>query len=68
MGASSVTGTGLGASGGKQKPDNHITCCGPKVDPQESQPPIQKGCVVRYRTGNKVAIRVGGGKTIKVCG
>lgn len=62
MGATSVTGTGMGASGGKQKPKNHITCsCGPACqDPVE--PTVKKTrCKIVHKHGNRAIIRVGGG-------
>jgi len=68
MAATSVTGTGPGASGGKQKTGNHCSCkCGEKIE-EDKKPVIKRGCVVSYRTGSKVTAKTGGSTRTKVCG
>ena len=68
MGATSVTGTGLGDSNGKQRPENHITCsCGPNCE-EEIEPKVRKNpCSVQYVSGGSVVIKTGTRVQIKVC-
>lgn len=69
MGASSVTGTGQGASNGVYNPEHHGGCgCQKPGDPQETRPSPPTGCVVRYRTGNSVVVKVGQATGVRVCG
>lgn len=69
MSATSVTGRGPGASNGKQKPGNNCGCsCGQSQETTPSSPSIPRGCVVSYKTGGSVSIRVGGRIRTTVCG
>ena len=67
MGATSVTCVGLGDSHGKQKPDNHCTCSGPKVDVEEKEPAPKRGCITRYKAGSSISYKSGGSTRTKVC-
>lgn len=57
MAASSVTGTGLGESYGKQKPHLHsgCGCCG-QTTPQPRSKPKKKGCFFSYSAKNNNSI------------
>ena len=69
MAATSVTGVGPGMSNGKQKPGNHCGCgCGGEPEETTTQPLPPRGCVISYRSGNKVSIRTGNKVRTKVCG
>lgn len=55
MGASSVTGVGLGMSNGLQKKENHCgcnSCCTGNCQSESLPTPIKTGCVVRYKIGS----------------
>lgn len=67
MGATSVTGIGKGDSNGKQKPDNHCGCSCGSPDETEPKPKVKRGCVTHVVTGGTASIKIGGGKSIKVC-
>jgi hypothetical protein len=70
MGASSVTGTGLGMSNGLQKPNNHCSCaCSCKKDcGDEPVQKVKRGCVTNYNAASGVSHVVAGGNTsIQVC-
>ena len=69
MGASSVTGTGPGASNGEYKPEHHCGGCGcGSQDEEEPTPPRKTSCRVVYRTGGTARYVASGGATgIKVC-
>lgn len=68
MGATSVTGTGTGDSGGKQKPNNHSGCsCSGSSEPEEVTT-VKTGCYIRYSAGRKTSYRTRSvGPSIKVC-
>lgn len=73
MGASSVTGVGIGDSKGLQKPESNCGCgtchCKGKNKKNCDQIPTPKkvGCHVNVSVGRSSSIRVGGGRSIKVC-
>jgi hypothetical protein len=66
MGATSVTGTGMGMSNGTYKPENNCGCgCGKEQDPK---PPKRKiGCVTRNKSCSTTTVKVGSSTGIKVC-
>jgi hypothetical protein len=70
MGASSVTGVGMGMSGGLQKKANHCSCaCACKKD-CETEPvaPRKRGCVTSYNASSGTSyVASSGGTSIKVC-
>jgi len=49
MGASSVTGVGMGMSEGKWKAANSHGCCGKAGEPDPATPPIKRGCSIKSR-------------------
>lgn len=70
MGASSVTGVGLGVSNGLYKPELHCGGCGCCGKPTETTPstPVKLGCFSRIRVSNMVRYSAGGlNNSIKVC-
>lgn len=70
MGASSVTGVGLGMSNGLQKKANHCSCaCACKKDCNtETVAPRKRGCVTSYNAASGTSYAVAnGGASIKVC-
>ncbi len=67
MGATSVTGTGLGESFGEHKPENSNGCCGGR--PVETTPttPIRRQCAARIKTGSVVRLKTSSGTKIRTC-
>lgn len=68
MGATSVTGKGLGESHGLHKPENGGGCC-PKATPTETPVvPVKQGCYTLVKTGGITKYRVGNSSSKnKVC-
>lgn len=57
MAATSITGRGLGDSGGEYKPElqSCSACgCGP-AEESEPTPRVKRGCVTRIKSSNKVS-------------
>ena len=67
MAATSVTGTGIGESFGKQKRENNASC-GAGDDPEEvTKKVIKNGCVISYKIGGNGSYKVGRSNSIRVC-
>lgn len=70
MGATSVTGVGIGDSNGKRKPENQCGGCGCGGAPEETEPtpPVKFGCVVKSGSNNTTSYKAGSGAVgITVC-
>lgn len=69
MGASSVTGTGIGASNGEYKPELHCGGCGcGSGEEEEPTPPRKTSCRVVYRSGGIAGyVATNAVASIKVC-
>ncbi len=69
MGATSVTGTGPGESGGRYKPANQNCCGGGCATPDETTPtpPPKKSCHVKYNIGRSTRIKTGSSSRLKIC-
>jgi hypothetical protein len=69
MAATSVTGTGIGDSNGKYKPENSSGCCGIKKQPpeEEIEKPNPIGCHVKLKYGSRNRLITGNNSNLKVC-
>jgi len=67
MAATSVTGTGIGESNGKQKPGNNASCGGGDTEDVVKKKVIKNGCFVSYKTRGTGNIKIGQSKSIRVC-
>ena len=67
MAATSVTGTGIGESFGKQKPNNNASCGGGDTEEEVKKKPIKKGCYVSYGVRGYSSYKTGQSKSIRVC-
>lgn len=68
MGATSVTGKGIGDSHGMAKPQNHCGGCGCGKAPEEvPAKKLESSCFITYKTGSSVKLNVGTRASIKVC-
>jgi hypothetical protein len=67
MAATSVTGTGIGESFGKQKPNNNASCGGGDTEEEAKKKVIKNGCYVSYKVRGHSSHKIGQSKSIRVC-
>jgi hypothetical protein len=68
MGSTSVTGVGMGDSGGRQKSGNHCSCkCSGNAEETTPTPPAKRGCVTRHVVGGRKTYKTGQSSRIRVC-
>ena len=70
MGATSVTGKGLGMSHGQYKPDNQCGGCGcgcGKNCPTPPPKPPKTGCYRRASSNGRLSYKRGGGVGVRGC-
>lgn len=67
MAATSVTGTGIGESFGKQKPKNNASCGAGDTEEETKSKVIKNGCVVSYKIRGNSSHKIGQSKSIRVC-